>query len=295
MILGRISGGQKHSAGQILKAIHQNSAWVSLLATVIAWLTWAALLFIFGHLYISAFFRFDQSYDHLAYHLPAALGLVGKTTFEPGPKMGAVIAGLPPLAHLVQGALVWISDRVSAANGHSALLFFLFCCILKVWFGKEISLKWFLLCCLATPLFVFHFAIGYTDLFSGLCIALAFVALDRCAQADRKTLVKRSVYFILAAAAAMLSKFQAWPVMFFPTVFFLALITLRTLRGVMAVRWGVVLIIILVLLIGIWPLRNTFKFGNPTYPFSAPLLDSYFNNAPFPVADSDLRGQLPQN
>lgn len=295
MISEKLSIKEDYSRDQTYSERLQNRPLEGFVSSAISWVTWASLFLIFGHLFVSAFFRFDYSFDYLAYHLPAALSSVGKTTFIPGPKMVAVIDGVPPLPHLVQGALVWISDRISAANSHSALLFVVFCCLIKAWFGRGISLKWFLICSLATPLFVFHVTNGYTDLFSGLCIALTFISLDRCAEADQKMLLRRSIYFILAATAAMLTKFQAWPVVFFPTLLFLVMLIYRSAKGLISLRLGLGLAMALVLLLGIWPLRNTLKFVNPTYPFSPPLLNSYFNNAPFPVADSDLRGQLPKN
>jgi hypothetical protein len=265
------------------------------LAWLFSMVLWTALAYTYGHLLFSAFFRYGISFDFLAYHLPGALQLVGLTTFEPGPKMSLVLAGFPPLAHFTQGALVWLTGLMAGATAHSALLFVLACLILKRQFGKQFSLQWFLVSCLAVPLFIMHFALGYIDLFTGIMLMLTFIGLELVAAAKTtEEFNKACIFYGLAGAGAMLCKLQAWPIVFFTTIFFFGNVVLRVRREQLGVARALAVLAVTAAALAIWPTRNLIYFSNPTYPFSAPFMKSAFAEAPVPIDEAGLQLQLPE-
>src|SRR5262245_2309214 len=85
------------------------------IAAAFAVLHWALLAVVYGRLAAKAFLQFPTDWDFLAYHLPGALAAVGLTSYTPEPRLVAVIAGFPPLPRFVEGLLVLVTGRFSAA------------------------------------------------------------------------------------------------------------------------------------------------------------------------------------
>jgi hypothetical protein len=240
-------------------------------------LHWLVLVTCYGLLTYSALLRFNVSWDYMAYHLPAALSRFGLTTYEPNPHLVEVIRGFPPLAHLTQGFLVYLTGRITAANGANAVAFLFAILVISRLFVGQISIRWFLTFCLAVPLVVMHFNSGYIDLFSGVFLLLAFAALVLLCREDSR-INTAGTLFILSSTAASLSKCQAWPIL--AVLFFGFAFQIFWLLRQQKVVWqrASLLLILAVAGISAWPIRNTLVFDNPTYPFRPPLIGSLFSN-----------------
>ena len=142
-----------------------------------AGLHWLLLVAVYARLTAKSFLHFPLDWDFLDYHLPGALATFGLTSYTPEPRLVAVIAGFPPLPRVVAGALVLATGRFSAAGALNVFAFAALVAGLLWLHGRSFSLRWFLTALLGVPLFVFHLASGYVDLFAGCWLALAFAAL----------------------------------------------------------------------------------------------------------------------
>jgi hypothetical protein len=247
-----------------LRALH-----ASLLAALFAFLT------------AKAFLEFDRDWDFLAYHLPGALSAYGLTSYTPEPRLVAVNAGFPPLPRIVQGLLVLVTGRFSAASGWNALGCALAALGLAVVHGRAIAWRWLATALLAVPLFVLHFTSGYVDLFAGASLALAFAALGA-----REGARARPTLLIAATAlgVAMLTRFQAWPIAAIAGAALCWRLAELTRAGGISPRFAAATAIALVLVGAAWPARNLARFGNPTYPVEFPLAPGLFPNA---IVDAD--------
>lgn len=246
-------------------------------------LHWSLLAAVYARLAAIACLRFPTDWDFLAYHLPGALATYGLTSYTPEPRLVAVIAGFPPLPRIVEGALILVTGRFSAASalnliGVGALVAGL------VWLhGRRISLRWLATALLGVPLLVLHLESGYVDLFTAAFLVLALAAF---AELERESLRPRAgaLLVIGALAAAQLSKFQAWPV----AAVFGAAALWRFAALARAGTWSrataLGLTLLLVVSLGAWPVRNLVRFHNPVYPVKFPLVPELFPNA---VMDSD--------
>src|SRR5262245_11700184 len=174
-------------------------------------LHWALLAAVYGRLAAKAFLRFPTDWDFLAYHFPGALQTWGLTTYTPEPRLIAVIAGFPPLPRIIEGALVLVTGRFSAA----ALLNFVGVAALVaglLWLdGRALSLPWLLTALLAIPLCLIHLTSGYVDLFTACWLVLALAALSELEPGARRP--RAGAWLAIGAlGAAQLAKFQSWPI-----------------------------------------------------------------------------------
>ncbi len=232
---------------------------------------------IFSVMLFKALFRFSHhDYDYLWYHLPGALLHVGKTTLIPSNYISEILAGFPPLANYVQGVLVTIFQRPSASSALNAVGFLTCLALIRWMFQRKINLLWYLTAFLAFPLFVMQFYAGYIDLWVGSWLALCFAALTHMIlfKPCQKSLLSLSLGIWIAA----LSKYQAWPFVGFFIVVAIAIFTYRLIFASDA-NWKSYLIVAAILITGatIWPLRNIYKFNNPTFPVAPPLVSKYFS------------------
>ena len=244
-----------------------------------AGLHWLMLAAVYARLTEKAFLHFPLDWDFLAYHLPGALATYGLTSYTPEPRLVAVIAGFPPLPRVVAGALVLATGRFSAAGALNVVAFGALLAGLLWLYGRSFSLRWFATAVLGVPLFVFHLASGYVDLFAACWLVLSLAALSGLESPSQRPFAS-ALLFVTTLALAMLSKFQAWPVA--------ALIgTAGMLRFAVLERAGrlpraraLALGAALVVALGAWPARNTIVYGNPVYPVQFPLAPGLFPNAP---------------
>lgn len=248
-------------------------------AAGLAALHWAALAAAYGRLAEIACLRFPLDWDFLAYHLPGALQAWGLTSYTPEPRLVAVIAGFPPLPRVIEGGLVLLTGRFSAASalnlvGSAALVGGL------VWlYGRRISLRWLATALLGVPLFVFHFMSGYVDLFTASFLALALAALSELELESPRSPRAQGALAVAALGAAQLSKFQAWPVALVLGAALLLRFTALWRAGRLSRRAAAALAAALVLALGAWPLRNLVVFHNPVYPVVFPIAPGLFPNA----------------
>ncbi len=252
-------------------------------ARLFAALHWSLLAAVYARLAAVACLRFPLDWDFLAYHLPGALATYGLTSYTPEPRLIAVIAGFPPLPRLVEGALVLVTGRFSAAGALNLIGVGALVAGLAWLHGRSISLRWLATALLGVPLVVLHLESGYVDLFTAAFLTLALACF---AELERESLRSRAgaVLLIAALGAAQLSKFQAWPVA--------AVIGTAALWRFAALardgRWpratALGLTALLVVSLGAWPARNLMLFHNPVYPVKFPLVPELFPNA---VMDAD--------
>lgn len=238
-------------------------------------LHWILLSFVFVSLFIKAFFQFNSGGDYLWYHLPNGLIRWGYTQFTPSPYIQLVLDTFPPLADLVEGFLVLITGSVKAATGASLLaLVFSFFAIHRL-YKDSLSLLWLLTSVMAIPLVVLHASSGYVDLFGSCGIFIAFAAMGQLSNFEKFRLA--SVLFVLGILIACLSRFQTWPAA--ALLCFLASLQLLFFSPQISTKQKLICIFASFLAFGIWPTRNFVKYKNPTYPYAAPFIGSYFPSA----------------
>lgn len=236
---------------------------------------WAVLTLIWGFILIKAALQFFLHYDTLAYHIPAALHAWGMTTYQPEPMLVDVINGIPPLAHWLQGALIFLTGRMSAANLINPLSLLGSAAIFHWLSPQKNAARWFLTLVLAVPMLVLHCLSSYIDLWSGSCLFVAFITLaalqsERTSNAfsARKRLAVLAVC-VLALAAACNSKYQAWPIVLVLGAWLLPFLLRAKPR-----RAAIALAVIGLMLGSYTPARNYLRFGNPTFPISNPIFKS---------------------
>jgi hypothetical protein len=247
-------------------------------AGAFAALHWLLLAAAYARLAAKAFLQFPRDWDFLAYHLPGALAAYGLTSYTPEPRLVAVIAGFPPLPRGVAGALVLATGRFSAAGALNVVAAGALVAGLLWLYGRGFSLRWFLTGLLGVPLFVFHLASGYVDLFTACWLALALAALDGLEH--RAPHPRASAWlFVAALGLAMLSKFQAWPIAGLIGAAGLWRFAMLARDGGLTRRQARALAVTLVVALGAWPARNTIVYRNPVYPVQFPLAPGLFPNA----------------
>jgi hypothetical protein len=225
------------------------------------WLVLAGLYALFG---VKAFLVFAPTYDFISYHLPRGLMFFHRTSFIPEQFLLETYKGYPPLPEFLEGLLVVLSGRLSAANGVGMIG--MACAIggMVLLDTTEETLRWFLTFCLAFPLIVLHLTIGYIDLFTGAMLLLGFAGL--CGLYRDIFPLRAALIMIVGLSAAMFSKFTAWP----PTAalsLFGALFLLRSQqRRRLATAQVCLLLLLLAVGIAFYPLRNLLVWNNPTYP-----------------------------
>ncbi len=237
-----------------------------------------ALGAVYAFLAAKAFLEFDRDWDFLAYHLPGALDAFGLTRYTPEPRLVAVNQGFPPLPRVVQGLLVLATGRISAASGFGVLAFGAACAGLAAVHGRAFAWGWFLTALLAVPLFPLHLVSGYVDLPAGAALALGFAALGGLAPGARDPR-RAALLFPVALAAAVLTKFQAWPIAAILGAFGLWRLARLARGGRLSRGLAAAVALALALGCGAWPVRNLIRFHNPVYPVQFPLAPGLFPNA----------------
>jgi hypothetical protein len=255
--------------------IYRQAASVATAAFVFA--HWLALASIFGILLVRAFLQFRIAHDVLTYHLPASLRWAGMTTYTPQPLFNEVIAGFPPLCHIIAGFLAWASGRISMAGAQNALVFVGASFCLPGLLQRGFSLRWYLTAALAVPLVVLHFCSGLVDLGNGAFLMLAFAGLQSLAESQRFRLWPVTA-LVVGAGGAALSKFQAWPTVCVVHLCAVYLFLALYRRSGASAKQAALAVGALTLAVSFWPLRNLLEFGNPVYPFEPPVLKGLFTN-----------------
>jgi hypothetical protein len=234
----------------------------------------AALLgAVWGYLAVRGVLNFYPDYDFLTYRLAFALMRFGATTFKPLPTHLAWYDGFPPLADWAGGALILLTGRLSAACGIGVVGLALALAGMKVLWGTEVSLRWYLTALAAVPLVVLHTNTASVDLWAAAAVLLAFSALTRILAGDIER--RALVCFCFGLATAMLSKFTVWPFCFIlgaALVFVLVHRLRRRAPGSPSPGALLCYCVLTLVILAAFPVRNFAKFGNPTYPIQPPLV-----------------------
>lgn len=243
--------------------------WRVRILNLFAKIHWLILAFVYGCLVVKAFCQLNPSWDYLTYRLPNALSMIGWIQFIPTEFLRIVMETYPPLGDLVQGLLVLVTGKITAASGANVVVLLLTLGLICLLYGRAFSWRWLLTSFLAIPLFVFHLPSGYTDLFGACGILLAFTAL-----------MKLEEYFEIAATCfclglfiATMSRFTLWPAAGF--LWIAAGLKILKLSG-QSVRAKSIFLASALVLISIWPARNFMTYGSPIYPYRAPFVGKYF-------------------
>ncbi|MDO8468682.1 MAG: hypothetical protein Q7S29_02900 [Candidatus Peribacter sp.] len=259
-------------------------------------LHWLILAGTYGFLILKAFLVFRPTYDFVWYHLPHALRLFHLTTFTYQPSLILRMKYFPPLAHLVQGFSVWVTGRMSAANGVGMVGLMAAVLAMFLIFRNEKMVRWFLTFCLAVPLIVLHMTIGYIDLFTGCMLLIGFVGF--LGMTLRLRLRLSGFIFVAGLTAAMFSKALAWmPAIIFGLFGFVQIVRLVRSHDITA-RLGWALGLTLLIGIGAFPTSNFLRYGstNPDsyVPFTRLVLtrpsDPILNTPALPPI---VRGRMP--
>ena len=236
------------------------------------------LLSVFLWLTIKAFLQFDPHWDHIVYHLPAALRMFNRTTFTPYPELLALIDGYPPLGHFLTGLLICISGSIKMGNVLNAISFWVTLWVLRKIFGRQLNWRFFLLYFLTIPLLVLHMGSSKLDLFLSFALLISFAALM---QLHRNNLSSRIFsIFLLGLLAAVSTKQTAWPVAFLFGLYASMQILRAGLRKKCPFHTAALRVFMIFLCLIIWPGRNLVKFHNPTYPMPFPVIAESVQNAP---------------
>jgi hypothetical protein len=159
---------------------------------------------------------------------------------------------------------------VGAANAVGVVGFGTLLLALFAMEGRWFPYRWFLTFCLAVPLFVLHFSIGYVDLVGACFFAIGF--LGYIGLAEEKRIDLSAALAIAGLTAAMFTKFQLWPPCAVLGAFVFIRITRLEAKQTLKVQRGTLLKILLVLCLLLFPLRNKLLYGNPAYPYQPPFV-----------------------
>lgn len=265
----------------------------SILAHAPAAAHWTALAVGWGYLTVRAFLNFRPDWDFMAYHLPFALMHYGRTSYKPMPHLLQVYQGFPPLAELVQGALILATGRLSAACGIGMVGLAIALVGLRRLRIPGLSLRWYLTALVAVPLVLIHTNTGYIDLWVGAAMTLAFAASERLLAGDLRR--EAFAWFHLGLAIAMFSKFTAWPFCFVLGGATIAGLAYRAWCGGASARLVVVNGLVAVLVLAALPVRNVVRFGNPTFPWQPPFVGRQLPGLPQTNDPEFLQRNIPRH
>lgn len=220
----------------------------------------------FGYLVVRAVTHLDlEGYDFLYYHLPFALKMFGSTTYQLFPWLDDLYQAYPPMAHAVQGFLVWTTGHFPLANSIGAFAVILLVTTIHLGEGRKGTAGFFLLAFLSVPLLVRHTWIGLIDLWLGCFLALSFYCFYKWETQKRLAWLWRLGLFL---AVACYSKYQAWPIA--------AVILTGLLVGTLSARdhRATAVVVAIGLCCAGWPILNWIRFSNPCYPYPIPFVSS---------------------
>lgn len=210
------------------------------------------------------------SYDVIWYHLPRALMLFGIFDFhylENSPFLLKAISH-PPLAHLIQGFLIWITGTTSAMTALGMFSFVLLLAGLKITYRDDISIGAALLFAASVPLILLHIPLGLVDLWTGVLGCTAMVALERIIATPS---VKWVWVSLLAVLAMIFSKMTSWP--------FAGLLGASTTVAIFIqcrkslLPWTSLALYVFLggILASVWPLHLYYTWHNVFFPYPNPL------------------------
>lgn len=225
----------------------------------------------------NAFLRFPDQFDFITYHLPSSLQFFNLTTYWPDEFHRTLIAGHPPVAHWVTGAMIAASGHISAATFLGTLAFTGFAAGFYFLTRDWRQTFWLMLAGLAVPLVAMHLYAPYVDLWMGAWLALALFAAVR--SVNHGLTRREAVVFCLAVGLGAGTKFQALPgacILWLWTAFhwFRASFIRRTVSR----RLVLVTLTLSAAFIAAWPVRNWIVLGNPTYPWQTPFIGRFIND-----------------
>ena len=237
---------------------------------------WLLLCGIYGLLLVRAILDFQPLWDFLTYHLPAALKVVGKTTYDLQELYAEFIKGCPPLGHLIQAALIAVTGNIASSQLFSFVSLIVSLIGIKQMYRERISVRWLATSFLGIPLFILLLPTGYLDIGVATGLLLSFAALLHL---DGGGKLGPSVAWYLAGMAFSFGgKFQAWP---FAAIFSAGLVIVlakRFLSRRESWKSSLLATVLVALFLGLWPIRNIVKFGNPTYPVQPPFIKTELNS-----------------
>ena len=234
-------------------------------AGLVAWLT-AISLYKWGPLW---------QHDYPSYHLPFILRDLNLSTWQLWPHLLLIWEGYPPLAHLFQGVLIFISNYPPLANSINFFTIVIFISLMGYLNFKR-NLSWALLGYFSLPLYLLNFPIGQIDIWVGSFIVIQFFSLVRVI--EFKEGFRFHAIFILSTFIAMLSKMNAWAI-----APYLALIYSGIQLYYLFIKYNQIMlfrIVLVAIAVLFWPVRNLILFDNPTWPIPLPPL---FNSGSFSI------------
>lgn len=229
---------------------------------------------------LNAALRFPDQFDFITYHLPAALGFFNLTSFTPDEFHGPLIAGHPPVAHWVTGALVALTGSISSATLLGSLAYAGFASGFFFLTRDWRQTFWLMLAGLAVPLVAMHLYAPYVDLWMGAWLALALFAAVR--SVNQGLTRRESVVFCIAIGLAAGTKFQALPgagILWLWAALHWCRAAFR--HRTVSRRLVLVTLAVSAALTAAWPVRNWIVLGNPTYPWETPFIGRFINDPAF--------------
>ena len=243
-----------------------------LASQAVHWFQFAFLISVYFVLVASAALELKSVYDFLVYHLPDALHRFGLTTFETGAMHTGWNRSLPPLPHLIQGFLVFVTGWIPSAQLLGATGFGFLLLVIYRLFGRTFSYRSFLMLCLAIPMFCTHFVTGLVDLFAGCMAVSIFVAFLRIELNPRKVRIRDWILLCICLLLSMLSKPTVWIPAAVISCFAAVRLIQHFIRHTAPYRVLAVLSVLFLVCAFIWPVHNVVEHGNPAYPMDLPFL-----------------------
>jgi len=234
---------------------------------------WFVIGYVFLLLTLKGFLEFTVTIDTLNYHIPRALAMFHLTSYEMTDVLLNYMQGYPPLGFFIQGLLVFLTGRTSAANAVGIVGFVIAVAGMYSLHGRSFSWRWFFTFCLAVPLFILHFYVGFNDLFTAFMILLGFAGQH--VFYTRPETRKAVALMIVGFSLACLSKQSAWPPVAILSMGSAFVFIKAVKRGKMSPTMAKVLFSVLLLGIAIFPIRNAIVLHNPTYPIPVPIVSRY--------------------
>jgi hypothetical protein len=264
----------------VLQSIHWQKVFSPLVLVSIL-VAWLAFISVYG-------WGPAWQHDYPSYHLPFIVRGLNLSTWELWPNLLALWEGYPPLAHDVQGLLLWITGWPAIANAVNTIGLLLFIPAARA-AAPDLDVRWVLIGFFAVPLFILNYPAGGVDIWFSLGVVVQFLALLSILSGDRRAYLHS--IFIASAGFVMLSKMNGWAITPFLSIIygFSQLKTLRSQPGVCLARFAV-----LAAVIGFWPLRNWIIMGSPTWPIPLPPLSTHGSFSISPMVHPEMFAGTPR-